>query len=131
MAEVDATCDRFERAWQAGGRPRIEDDLGDPAAPGRDELLRGLLALEVFYRRRLGEDPTAGDDQARFPGHGRLIAGVLAEEALRGPPGGPGADPPTAYPAVPGYQILGELGRGGAGIVYLRRRARLNRRFPP
>ena len=37
MAEVDAACDRLERAWWADGRPRIEDD------PGLPRLCRGVL----------------------------------------------------------------------------------------
>ena len=41
---VDAACDRFESAWRAGGRPRIEDVLDDFPEAARPALLGALWA---------------------------------------------------------------------------------------
>ena len=43
---VDAACDRFEAAWKAGERPRIEEHLDGAAESERPALLGELLALQ-------------------------------------------------------------------------------------
>ena len=74
---VEALCDRFEAAWKAGRRPRIEDDLGEVPEPVRAELLRGLLGVELAYRRRNGERPMPEEYRHRFPDHPAVIDTVL------------------------------------------------------
>jgi hypothetical protein len=49
---INDVCNRFERAWQAGPRPRLEDFLADTPEPERSALLRELIALDIDYRRR-------------------------------------------------------------------------------
>jgi hypothetical protein len=64
---LDAVCDRFEDAWQAGQAPRIEDYLAGWKAADRVALLRELVALELECRRSRGEPAQPAEYVMRLP----------------------------------------------------------------
>jgi hypothetical protein len=55
--QVSAVRDRFEAAWVAEQRPRIEDCLAEVPEAAPATLLRELVPLKMVYRRRCGEMP--------------------------------------------------------------------------
>jgi serine/threonine-protein kinase len=78
---MDHVCDCFEAAWKAGLSPRVEDYLGDVIPdPYRSILLRKLLERELACRRQLGEDPTAQEFRARYPGQSAILRAIFGED---------------------------------------------------
>jgi WD40 repeat protein/tRNA A-37 threonylcarbamoyl transferase component Bud32 len=72
-------CHRFERTWQQGPPPRIEDFLGETAGEERTELLRRLVRLDVRCRLLRGLDPRSEEYHVRFP----QLDPTWLDEALR------------------------------------------------
>jgi tRNA A-37 threonylcarbamoyl transferase component Bud32 len=80
--QVDEVCRRFEAAWKAGRRPRIEEFLEEVPAPRRPALVRELVGLEIDYRRLAGEEPRPEDYRERFPALGfESVAAAPAPES--------------------------------------------------
>jgi serine/threonine-protein kinase len=89
-------CDRFESAWLAGERPRLEDFLPLVEEADRPALLRELLAIELDYRGRQGERPTAEEYRLRLPTYAAILDEALGHFATS-----PAAPPRSPRPETP------------------------------
>ena len=115
---IEAACERFENAWRDGNRPRIDDELPAALAADRAVLLCELTAIELAWRRKLGEAPKPREYLERFPDRDDVAAIVDAfvydkAEFDRG---------------RCGRFIVGrEVAKGGQGVVYQAHDTELNR----
>ncbi|WP_146584258.1 serine/threonine-protein kinase [Posidoniimonas polymericola] len=140
LERIDDLCADFERAWQAGEPRPIEASLpadsttADSPADEREVLLAELIVLEVDYRRRRGEAPTAEDYLPRFPEAAAAIDDALREVLPAGEQAarahGGAFEPPSVARVAelfPALEIVRLIGAGGMGAVYQARQPGLDR----
>jgi tetratricopeptide (TPR) repeat protein len=124
MPVLDALAEQ-RRRWQDGDRVRVEDLLLQHAALRDDpETLLDLIYGEFVLREQAGAAPAPEEYLDRFPEHAQALHRQFKlHEAVSA-----SADTePAPGRAVPGYEILECLARGGMGVVYRARQLALDR----
>ncbi len=137
---IDAACDRFEAAWQAGQKPRIEDFVAKASGPAQVSLLRALIGVEIEMLRKAGDAVEPASYRERFPDQPDAVISALAEagqvraagetsvssESVRS--GTSKASEELPVPKRIGrFPISGLLGSGAFGRVYRAKDPQLGR----
>jgi predicted Ser/Thr protein kinase len=118
-ALLRSLLERQVEGWLHGQPIAAEELLAEHPTQHANPSAVTLIASEIALRQAGGETPRWDEYRLRFP--------ALADELHCWFPGQEGSPSAASLRAVPGYEVLSELGRGAAGVVYRARQVALNR----
>lgn len=112
---IDRLCDQFENSWMAGERPPLDGILAEFDDSLREKAFAELLALELHYRVKEGEEPALAEYVARWPQYEETARARFREAGV----GNWTSSPAEAACGQYGrFELLESVGEGAFGKVW-------------